>query len=672
MNPSRKSFFLPLLYAFGVLLFLWGFMNAPAVHAATLTVDTLDDELNADGDCSLREAISAANTNTAVDACPAGDAGLDTISLPAGTIVLTAGQLTISQDVILQGAGSGSSVIDGNGADRVLELNSNSVVTITGVTLRNGNITGNGGGVYVNMATAVFTDTIISNNTATNGGGVYIFSGSATLLSGQIMTNTATTGGGVYVQRSTASFSLNGGTVGNNTAVNAGGVYVNQGSIVISGGEIRDNTATATTGFPGGGIYVATGSATLAGGVIRDNSAYRGAGILVNNGWAVLSSTQIVSNTATYGGGVYLVQGGAVLTQTGGLIAYNHATANTDFGGGGVYIFSGNLVMEGGEIRQNVADYDGGGVNVASGTAVIRGGSLLNNTAANSGGAVHIRNSTGVVTITNALLDGNTPDAVAVDDGTMTLAGNTIQNHITALRITNGMLTAYANNVLSYTTGIVTTGGVLNGRHNWWGSGATSSSVGQTDAFDYRLGALVVSWGAGTLPDGAAISGGTGTGVVVSHGTAVPFSQPASAVGTPCSDFYDFFTLPGASGTWTVEVPISSDTACDNTFTTNKLFGFALNGANAPDTACAPDAACWNLLSGVSGVAGSPRKLSVSLTTAQLGGTPIVAGNTDANDPTAISLRSVRISAQETAVWLWGLLLVLFGITGALWQRQNR
>ncbi len=38
-------------------------------HATTITVTTTDDELNADGDCSLREAIQAANTDTAVDDC---------------------------------------------------------------------------------------------------------------------------------------------------------------------------------------------------------------------------------------------------------------------------------------------------------------------------------------------------------------------------------------------------------------------------------------------------------------------------------------------------------------------------------------------------------------------------------------------------------------------------
>jgi CSLREA domain-containing protein len=39
---------------------------------STITVNTAADESNTDGDCSLREAITAANTNTAVDACRAG------------------------------------------------------------------------------------------------------------------------------------------------------------------------------------------------------------------------------------------------------------------------------------------------------------------------------------------------------------------------------------------------------------------------------------------------------------------------------------------------------------------------------------------------------------------------------------------------------------------------
>ena len=62
------------------------------VSAATFDVATFDDELAANGSCSLREAIVNANDNaqTYLD-CPAGQAGpvVDEINLPAGTFELT-------------------------------------------------------------------------------------------------------------------------------------------------------------------------------------------------------------------------------------------------------------------------------------------------------------------------------------------------------------------------------------------------------------------------------------------------------------------------------------------------------------------------------------------------------------------------------------------------------
>jgi len=50
-------------------------LDVPAIIAATITVNTLDDELNSDGDCSLIEAITSANMNAAVDACTSGAPG---------------------------------------------------------------------------------------------------------------------------------------------------------------------------------------------------------------------------------------------------------------------------------------------------------------------------------------------------------------------------------------------------------------------------------------------------------------------------------------------------------------------------------------------------------------------------------------------------------------------
>jgi len=71
-----------------ILLVACSLVFAPPAHAATIGVTTAGDELNSDGDCALREAIQAANTDTAVDACTAGN-GADIIEVPAGTYTLS-------------------------------------------------------------------------------------------------------------------------------------------------------------------------------------------------------------------------------------------------------------------------------------------------------------------------------------------------------------------------------------------------------------------------------------------------------------------------------------------------------------------------------------------------------------------------------------------------------
>ena len=52
-------------------------------------VDTTDDEYGDGTDCSLREAVRAANTNADYDGCSASGYGSDTIALGDGTYTLT-------------------------------------------------------------------------------------------------------------------------------------------------------------------------------------------------------------------------------------------------------------------------------------------------------------------------------------------------------------------------------------------------------------------------------------------------------------------------------------------------------------------------------------------------------------------------------------------------------
>jgi uncharacterized repeat protein (TIGR01451 family)/CSLREA domain-containing protein len=87
-----------------------------SVHA-TITVDETNDELNNDGDCSLREAVEAANTNSAVDDCIAGS-GTDTITFNSGTngddIDLTLGSIDLESAMTIDGNGQGTTTVTGD------------------------------------------------------------------------------------------------------------------------------------------------------------------------------------------------------------------------------------------------------------------------------------------------------------------------------------------------------------------------------------------------------------------------------------------------------------------------------------------------------------------------------------------------------------------------------
>ncbi|MBZ0114372.1 MAG: Ig-like domain repeat protein [Thermoanaerobaculia bacterium] len=86
-----------------------------------LAVDTTSDDVDTNGNCTLREAVAAANDDIAVDACPAG-VGEDIIILPTGTYPLSLGTLSITDGLTIVGAGEAFSRIDGLGVAEVFVL----------------------------------------------------------------------------------------------------------------------------------------------------------------------------------------------------------------------------------------------------------------------------------------------------------------------------------------------------------------------------------------------------------------------------------------------------------------------------------------------------------------------------------------------------------------------
>lgn len=132
-----------------------GILVGAGAMAASITVTDGGDAGTA-LTCTLRQAIEAANSNAVninTGNCAAGS-GADTIVLSglSGTITLATGQIVVSETVTLQGPGASQLTISGNHAGRIFDVvdsvndNTFQTLTIEGLTLRDGRVSGENGG----------------------------------------------------------------------------------------------------------------------------------------------------------------------------------------------------------------------------------------------------------------------------------------------------------------------------------------------------------------------------------------------------------------------------------------------------------------------------------------------------------------------------------------------
>src|SRR5438105_9787741 len=103
------------------LVVLWGFSLSP-LQASTLLVSNLNDS----GPGSLRQAIASA-------------APADTILFSVnGTILLTTGELVITNDLTIAGPSADRLAISANNASRVFEVRANTSLAISDLTITGG------------------------------------------------------------------------------------------------------------------------------------------------------------------------------------------------------------------------------------------------------------------------------------------------------------------------------------------------------------------------------------------------------------------------------------------------------------------------------------------------------------------------------------------------------
>jgi len=311
--------------------------NSFTVNSTADAVDAIPgdgDCATATNECTLRAAIQETNALTSTDSINL-PIGIYTLSISGSNDDLAAsGDLDITDDLILIGAGAISTTINANGAtlnDRAFEVITGSVL-ISGMTIQNGRPTNSGGGILIDTSSNVtLSDIRLISNTAhvntnsLNGGGAIYNSGVLTItnavIAGNTMSNTAgytSYGGGIL---NIGTLSINASSIENNTdggsySAYGGGVF-NSGSLEINSSAVLSNTTVGVFIYGsrsnGGGIYndgsLRLKNSTVAGNVgVSGDIISRGGGIYNNNTLTVTNST-ISTNNAFSGGGVFTSTG---------------------------------------------------------------------------------------------------------------------------------------------------------------------------------------------------------------------------------------------------------------------------------------------------------------------------------------------------------------------------
>ena len=304
---------------------------ASSAYAADIAVDA---------DCSLADAIIAANRDRAEGNCPAGR-GADTIILNQD-ITLRTELPVITSDITIEGNGY---TISGNHRYRIF-YNDGGDLTINDLTMTKGYVEGD---LILNRADASH------KNTTTNpfGGAIVNWQGVLTI--------------------SGSSFS-------DNLAEYYGGAIYNSGRVSISDSAFSHNSADGS-----GGAIANGGELSISDSVFSHNSADDG-GAIYNSNRTTLSivNSAFSHNSADDGGAIDNWKGTLSIVNS----AFSHNSA--DDNGGAIDNSQGTLTISGSTFRDNLAFW-GGAINNDNFGELSISGSTFSVNSAYSGGAIHNR-----------------------------------------------------------------------------------------------------------------------------------------------------------------------------------------------------------------------------------------------------------------------------------------
>lgn len=362
-------------------------------------------------DCTLRDAIEAANTDAEVGGCSAGD-GADVIEIaipePKTISLDTSVDLSdganalpsITSHITIQGDDSIIERAEAGAAMRLFHVGSGGHLLLHDTTVRNGDGGAEGGGgFYVSGGTLEVFDGMISDHA---NGAITVEDGDLELDRVTIADNAAPVEGTVHVAGIHVIGEGSAVDIANTTIEENDGLAVrNSGELSLTSVDVRNNTQAEGGG---GFVNLETGTVIFDGVDYTEHTAAETGGAVINEGTFTISNSTLSNNS-----GGMVGRAGAVWNK-GAMEIFDTAIKNNVSSGdpdsAGAIFNEGTLLIDGGTLTDNESQQDAGAIwnegtltlvdtSVENNTALLFGGGILNRGALTLQGSTTIGGEVG-------------------------------------------------------------------------------------------------------------------------------------------------------------------------------------------------------------------------------------------------------------------------------------
>ena len=299
-------------------------------QAATYTVTSAGDAGSGTctATCTLRDAVAAATSGSDTVTFASTLSG-DTITLD----IANKGHIAITHNLTIQGPGANLLTVSGGNvatsANGGIFYTSGYALSISGITLADGNTTGYGGALMA------------------------VSSPNVTLSQVALVNNHAKGGGGFYERR--GAFMVTHSTISGNSAGSFGGGFCSQyGAVTLTDSTVAGNSAGSVGSGSGGGFYMRGALLTVNSSTISGNSSQAGSGFELNAFSGSLTNSIVSANSNPL---EQFLSTGQGQTTT---LTVSYSLINGSYYVGNGATFSGSHLITGQDPKLGTLAYNGG------------------------------------------------------------------------------------------------------------------------------------------------------------------------------------------------------------------------------------------------------------------------------------------------------------------------